>query len=900
MRLRPATAKRLLVAISAIALLAAGLALAPGAAAQTADPGAVIDNGTVQLGVHDTAQLNFSCGSPGPGCPGPSLSGTGPVGLRFMQYNADGTAPGCLCEGWGAADAGSGLSGWENESSGSSGNLTVESFTHTASTAVSVVSISDGELPGYEMTVTHDYHPATGTPNLYEVLVTIENTGSLALSDVRYRRVMDWDVEPTAFDEWVTIQGTTGAENLRFDSDNGFASSDPLSGNSYLSSTAVCGSGYPGACDFTDLGAGAEYPDTTSPSDHGALFDFEFGALAPTESLSFRTFYGAAASEGAALAALGSQSVEIYSLGQPNCPAGPIDDGGDSTGCGGQPANSGVELGQPVTFVFAFSGVGGDPVLPEPLGISKGPHEDRTPAGGENGYTITIDNPNDEVIDATSISDTLPSGFAYVPSSTFGATEDDPDVSGQTLTWDGPFPVPGGGSITLTFAVNVSDTPGEYDNQASVAFEEGSSSTGPTATIVVENLPNIEKTADDSTSQGGDENGYTISITNPSSDGGGEGEGEGAVLDTVIYESITDELPDGFTYVPGSTTGLTDADPDISGQTLTWDGPFFIASESTGELHFNVIVSETPGEYDNEASADTEVDSLSTGPTATITVEEPASIEKEADSATSEVGTQNGYTIFVTNPTEESDIVALDTVTYDSITDTLPAGFTYVPGSTTGLTTDDPDVSGQTLTWTGPFSIPSETTDSLHFNVTVAGTPGQYLNNASVHEGDSELATGPTASIDVTAAPLPPLGPPAAPALPCDPITAEGGPGGDRMVGSIGPDRIRSLAGRDIVDAGAGNDEICGGDGGDFLYGRADSDIIRGEGGNDRLFGGLHPDTLYGDGGHDALIGGKGGDTFFTQDGVKDCIMTGKGSDTVNGDVGLDLVDPRGGCPPGF
>ncbi|MCX7594124.1 MAG: hypothetical protein N2235_10250, partial [Fischerella sp.] len=63
---------------------------------------AIISNGTIQLGVNQEGHLNVPGGTPSSG------SGTTSVGLRFLPTNADGTAPGCLCEGWGVADAESG------------------------------------------------------------------------------------------------------------------------------------------------------------------------------------------------------------------------------------------------------------------------------------------------------------------------------------------------------------------------------------------------------------------------------------------------------------------------------------------------------------------------------------------------------------------------------------------------------------------------------------------------------------------------------------------------------------------------------------------------------------------------------------------------------------------------
>ena len=43
------------------------------------------------------------------------------------------------------------------------------------------------------MRVTHDYHPSAN-PNLYEVTVTVENISAVPV-DLRYRRVMDWDID---------------------------------------------------------------------------------------------------------------------------------------------------------------------------------------------------------------------------------------------------------------------------------------------------------------------------------------------------------------------------------------------------------------------------------------------------------------------------------------------------------------------------------------------------------------------------------------------------------------------------------------------------------------------------------------------------------------------------------
>ncbi len=61
------------------------------------------------------------------------------------------------------------------------------------------------------------------------------------------------------------------------------------------------------------------------------------------------------------------------------------------------------------------------------------------------------------------------------------------------------------------------------------------------------------KTADSPTTQAGGQNGYTITISNPGQQ-------------PATLTQISDELPTGFTYVAGSSSGATTADPTIVGQ----------------------------------------------------------------------------------------------------------------------------------------------------------------------------------------------------------------------------------------------------------------------------------------------------------------------------------------------
>lgn len=307
----------------------AGLFLAAGAA----HAGTVIYNtgnattATVALGVNDDGSLNTA----------PNI--TTNAGLTGLAYNfgsatggtdwRDATSPGCYCEGWGVSATSSAMpySGYANVDRGGSFGLTVGALSNVTTSSVTTTTTL-ASLTGLK--VDHAYAPSDKAPGvLFKTVVTITNTTGADLTNLRYVRVMDWDVPPSEFNEFVTMKGTASTTLLEESGTNGFNTSDPLAaynGDGYLCHDVDC----------TDAG----------PADHGAYFRFNFGTLADGKSYTFTTFYGAAANERDALAAIAQESVELYSLGQSNS--------------GGQPNDGGP------TFVFAFSGVGGKPVIPVP------------------------------------------------------------------------------------------------------------------------------------------------------------------------------------------------------------------------------------------------------------------------------------------------------------------------------------------------------------------------------------------------------------------------------------------------------------------------------------------------------------------------------------------------------
>ena len=383
-----------LAALGALLLLSC-----PGVALAATPDGALISNGTVQLGVTELGDLNYDCAAAGDtDCPANPI-----VGLRYVPLNTDATSAGCPCEGWGVADAASGLKGFANEASGNA-NLTAVSLSATPETAVVTTDVTDAGLPGYELRVVHDYHPSAISANLYEATVTITNIGRENVTDLRYRRVMDWDIEPTPFAEWVTLANTAASRQLLFDSDQGFASSDPLSGPAFAQSEVECGNGYTGTCEFSNLGAGGVYPAVTDPTDHGALFDFGFGALAPGQSRVFQVYYGAAPSRADALAAIAAQGIGAYSLGEPNCGASSAVAGL----CQGIAPFGGVTDGLPNTFTFGFLTADAE------LSVSAGASSGVVLTGGQATASFTVKNNGPDATPKVTLTIPLPDGVEYI------------------------------------------------------------------------------------------------------------------------------------------------------------------------------------------------------------------------------------------------------------------------------------------------------------------------------------------------------------------------------------------------------------------------------------------------------------------------------------------------------
>jgi len=132
-----------------------------------------------------------------------------------------------------------------------------------------------------------------------------------------------------------------------------------------------------------------------------------------------------------------------------------------------------------------------------------------------------------------------------------------------------------------------------------------------------------------------------------------------------------------------------------------------------------------------------------------LRLEKTVGPDSEAE-AEAEIGKPLAWHVKVTNTAAFAGLLDVD------IVDTLPAGWAYVPGSTTGPTTDDPDtaVNGageEVLTWTDVTDLPAGASATVNFQavptLALALKPGRYENvavaTAEDDSGATESAEGP-------------------------------------------------------------------------------------------------------------------------------------------------------------
>ncbi|MBC8353053.1 MAG: hypothetical protein H8E66_13740, partial [Planctomycetes bacterium] len=216
-------------------------------------------------------------------------------------------------------------------------------------------------------------------------------------------------------------------------------------------------------------------------------------------------------------------------------------------------------------------------------------------------------------------------------------------------------------------------------------------------------------------------------------------------------------------------------------------------------------------------------------------------------------------------------IGSFDTLTVDmanaSGNDTLTVDLTRLVVATTyGVVADLSEVDRVVLLGTNAADEVTSTTDSVTVSQgtrtgTIEFTPGQLdLVTIQTFDGADDVTL---TSFD-------------------EPLRVEVGAGDDNVDLSLSTGGTTvGGEGDDVLRGGSGPDTIDGGPGDDQLFGMGDADLLRAGDGNDVILGGFGADRVFGGAGSDLMVWNPG-----------------DGSDVVEGEDGLDVLQLSGGNVP--
>jgi uncharacterized repeat protein (TIGR01451 family) len=355
-------------------------------------------------------------------------------------------------------------------------------------------------------------------------------------------------------------------------------------------------------------------------------------------------------------------------------------------------------------------------------------------------FTIQVTNiGNASSVGTTTVVDELPFGFAYQGASgdgwTCGAVTNGDGSQTVTCTNDTVM-TPGAALAPLVLDVDVVAVPGDYENTATVSDQDDPVLDNNSTTIdvtVYEPLVDlaVDKSSADDFVYGGSGT-YTIQVTNV-----------GRAPNTQGI-TLTDTLPAGLDPTSASGTGWNCS---IDGQVVTCTTNALLAPGGGAANPVSVVVDigeDAFPEVSNTATASTFRDPNPANNSGTDTRPVTAAdytITKDASAFN--LGENGTFTIVVTN---DGDAASTGGVT---VTDTLPAGLTYVSGTGTDWSCN---AAGQVVTCTNgetiaagdsyaPITITVGTGEAAHPGFTnTAAVTGPFDIDPSNNSDDAEVA----------------------------------------------------------------------------------------------------------------------------------------------------------------
>jgi uncharacterized repeat protein (TIGR01451 family) len=338
--------------------------------------------------------------------------------------------------------------------------------------------------------------------------------------------------------------------------------------------------------------------------------------------------------------------------------------------------------------------------------------------GGTITYSIVLRNTGVPFSNTMSVTDVVPAGLSFIPGS-FSATRGVVDASAvPTLKWTGD--MSGTSALTMTYAVTVATKIGQSIVNTAVIDPVVIPQLTRSASVTILNAPPdlspTTKHASIANAIFGDTVTYTIVLRNTG----------GPFTNTV---RVTDTIPAGLSYVPGSFTATKGTIDASAAPTLKWNG--VMSNTPAITLTYAVTVSTLTGQLVTNTAAINAAVLPVFNRSAAITISNAppdlSTSTKQAAPALARFGETISYTILLRN----TGGPATNTV---RVTDTVPSALGYVTGSLAATSGSVDASSAPTLKWTGVIS--SSSIVSVTFAVTVVTTnTGVITNTADIDPG---------------------------------------------------------------------------------------------------------------------------------------------------------------------
>ena len=315
------------------------------------------------------------------------------------------------------------------------------------------------------------------------------------------------------------------------------------------------------------------------------------------------------------------------------------------------------------------------------------------------------------------VTETLPAGFSYVSSSLTDEGEVT-EVNDRTVRFTLQ-----GADKTFTYTVTASDTAGDYDFSGVLRdADRGDHTVGGASSVTVEAATQLAASATRSFDTVSVAPGGQVVVTITAADYGSLG-------------AVTETLPAGFSFVSSSLTDEGEV-TEVNDRTVR-----FTLQGADKTFTYTVTASDTAGDYDfSGVLRDADRGDHTVGGASSVTVEAATQLAASATRSFDTVSVAPGGQVVVT-------ITAVDYGSLGAVTETLPAGFSYVSSSLTdeGEVTE---VDDRTVRFTLQGADKSFT-----YTVTASSTADTYQFSGVLRDADrSDHTVGGAVSLTVEAA----------------------------------------------------------------------------------------------------------------------------------------------------